>query len=80
LLHEGSDERKHLVYEPDRVQYVDSFKSHRHAFLKVFKESADAIYRQFGQVTESHVILVEKKYVSRRTTIRIEARVNGHQQ
>jgi len=80
LLHEGFDERKHLVYEPDCVQHVDSFESYPHAFLKIFGELADAIYRQFGPVTESCIILIDKNYVFRRTTVRIEVRLDGHQQ
>lgn len=56
------------------------FQPHRHAVLQVLEESADAVYRQSGQVAESHAAHVEKEYVSRRATVRVEARVDGHQQ
>lgn len=80
LLHEGFDEREDLVHEPDRVQHVNSLEPDRHAFLEILKVSPDAIYRQSHQVAETHALHVEEEHISRWAAVRVEARVDGHQQ
>lgn len=79
-LHEGSDERENLVHEPGRVQHVNGLEPDRHALLKILEESPDTVYRQPRQVTETAALHVEEKHISWRAAVRVEARVDGHQQ
>lgn len=79
-LHEGFDKREDLVHEPDCVQHVNGLESDRHGLLNIFEESPDTVYRQPRQVAETYAVHVEEEYVSRRTAIRVKARVDGHQQ
>lgn len=79
-LHERSDECEDFVHEPDRVHYMNGLQPDRHSFLKILEEPAYTTYRQLGQVTESHALHIEEEHISRRATLRVEARVDGHQQ
>lgn len=58
---------------------MDGLEPNRHAILKILEEPANTAYRQPGQVTKSHVMHVEEENVSRRATLRVEVRVDGHQ-